>query len=243
MSRRKREITGLSNERDFPHLVELALPPAGFRSVFLDFDAFCRERRIPVRRGRSRREAEHFYIRFCFPDTATADAFRNRFGGECARSGRVARRGGGLEKRAVTELERKNLVETDRHIAACKEYIAKQRELIERAIQLGRSTEVAETTLEALEASLRAFERQRRLLLDRLKERERWPFTGKNRIMIFGPKTDGTYVVEFRTAEGAVLTISIPRTEAGVIRHFQERMPYGLFVPDVPWGTSGTPNE
>jgi hypothetical protein len=25
---------------------------------------------------------------------------------------------------------------------------------------------------------------------------------GKNRIMIFGPKTDGTYVVEFRTAEG-----------------------------------------
>jgi hypothetical protein len=25
---------------------------------------------------------------------------------------------------------------------------------------------------------------------------------GKNQIMIFGPKTDGTYVVEFRTAEG-----------------------------------------
>jgi hypothetical protein len=24
-----------------------------------------------------------FYIRFCFPDTANADAFRNRFGGEC----------------------------------------------------------------------------------------------------------------------------------------------------------------
>jgi hypothetical protein len=58
--------------------------------------------------------------------------------------------------------------------------------------------------------------------------------TSKNRIMIFVPKTDGTYVVEFRTAEGPVLTISIPRTEAGVIRHFQGRMPYGLFVPDVP---------
>jgi hypothetical protein len=57
--------------------------------------------------------------------------------------------------------------------------------------------------------------------------------TGKNRIMIFGPKDDGTYVVEFRTAEGAVLAISIPRTEAAVVRHFQERMPYGLFVPDV----------
>jgi hypothetical protein len=51
--------------------------------LLLEFDAFHRERRIPVSRGRSRHEADRFYIRFCFPDTATADAFRNRFGGEC----------------------------------------------------------------------------------------------------------------------------------------------------------------
>ena len=57
---------------------------------------------------------------------------------------------------------------------------------------------------------------------------------GKNRIMIFGPKDDGTYIVEFRTAAGEALAISIPRTEAAVIRHFQERMPYGPFVPEVP---------
>jgi hypothetical protein len=57
--------------------------------------------------------------------------------------------------------------------------------------------------------------------------------TGKNRIMIFGPKADGTSVVEFRTAEGEVLAITIPRTETAVIRHFQEQMPHGLFVPDV----------
>ena len=78
MSRRKREITGLMNERDFPHLVELALPPGGFRSVFLEFD-----RRIPVRRGRNRYEGKQVYIRFCFPHAAIAEAFRNRFGGEC----------------------------------------------------------------------------------------------------------------------------------------------------------------
>jgi hypothetical protein len=54
---------------------------------------------------------------------------------------------------------------------------------------------------------------------------------GKNRIMIFGPKDDGTYVVEFRTAAGEALEISIPRGETAVI---QERMPYGLFVPEVP---------
>jgi hypothetical protein len=48
--------------------------------------------------------------------------------------------------------------------------------------------------------------------------------TGKNRIMIYGPKTDGAYVVEFRTAEGEALAISIPTTETAVIRHFQERI-------------------
>ena len=82
-TRRKREIAGLANEQDFPYLVELALPPEGFRSVLLEIDAFHRDRRIPVRRGRSRHEAEQSHIRFCFPDTATADAFRNRFGGGC----------------------------------------------------------------------------------------------------------------------------------------------------------------
>jgi hypothetical protein len=41
--------------------------------------------------------------------------------------------------------------------------------------------------------------------------------SGKNRIMIYGPKDDGTYVVEFMTSEGDVLAISIPRTEAHVM--------------------------
>ena len=81
--RRKSEFVRLTNERNFPHLVELALPPDGFRDVLLQIDAFHREQRIPVRRGRSRYEVAPFYIRFCFPHAATADAFRDRFGGEC----------------------------------------------------------------------------------------------------------------------------------------------------------------
>jgi hypothetical protein len=76
MSRRKSEITGHMNERDFPHIVELELPPGGFRSQSLEFDAFHHDRGIPIRRGRGRHEAEQFHVRFCFPDTATADAFR-----------------------------------------------------------------------------------------------------------------------------------------------------------------------
>jgi ABC transporter substrate binding protein len=34
-------------------------------------------------RGRNRHEIKQVHIRFCFRETATADAFRNRFGGEC----------------------------------------------------------------------------------------------------------------------------------------------------------------
>jgi hypothetical protein len=41
--------------------------------------------------------------------------------------------------------------------------------------------------------------------------------TGKNRIMIFGPKTDGTYVVEVRTAAGEALAISVPVGETRIL--------------------------
>jgi hypothetical protein len=46
---------------------------------------------------------------------------------------------------------------------------------------------------------------------------------GTNRIRIFGPKTDGTYIVEFRTAAGDSLAITIRGSEAAAIRYFQER--------------------
>jgi hypothetical protein len=82
MTRRKGEITGHENERDFPHLVELPLPPGGFRNQLSEFDAFHREQHLQARRGRGRNEAEQFFVRFCFPDAATADAFRDRFGGK-----------------------------------------------------------------------------------------------------------------------------------------------------------------
>ena len=51
--------------------------------------------------------------------------------------------------------------------------------------------------------------------------------------MIFGPKPDGTYIVEFKTADGDTLAISVPASETRVLKHFQARMRYGLFVSDV----------
>jgi len=46
------------------------------------------------------------------------------------------------------------------------------------------------------------------------------------------PRRD--HVMEFRTTKGETLAISVPSGETRVLKHFQQRMPYGLFVPDVP---------
>jgi hypothetical protein len=52
--------------------------------------------------------------------------------------------------------------------------------------------------------------------------------------MIYGPKRDGTYIVDFRIANGEALAMSVPANQTRVLKYFQERMPYGLFVPDIP---------
>jgi hypothetical protein len=53
--------------------------------------------------------------------------------------------------------------------------------------------------------------------------------TGKNRT------PEGRWHLRCRINAGEALAISIPRSEGGGDPgHLQERMPYGLFVPDVP---------
>jgi hypothetical protein len=47
--------------------------------------------------------------------------------------------------------------------------------------------------------------------------------TGRNRILIYGPKDDGTYLIEFMTTDRDALAISIPRSQAHVV----VRTPYG----------------
>jgi bifunctional non-homologous end joining protein LigD len=80
-------------------------------------------------------------------------------------AGREARSGGGLGKRAqaMMELERKHLVQADRHIAECKAHIAHQRKVIETLLKKGHSPELAESLLHTLERCLRSFERHRQL--------------------------------------------------------------------------------
>ena len=48
--------------------------------------------------------------------------------------------------------------------------------------------------------------------------------SGKNRIMIYGPKSDGTCVVEFKTAAGDALAINVSAGDAlrGLPHSFRE---------------------
>jgi len=53
----------------------------------------------------------------------------------------------------------------------------------------------------------------------------------QDKISILGPREDGTYVVEFRTAAGERLAISVPETKATVLKHFQAAEPH-IPTPD-----------
>ena len=70
MRHRKCEPTGVMNERDFPHIVELMVPLGDFHDEGSGLEDFHRERGIPLRPGQGRQEAAQSYVRFCFPNVA-----------------------------------------------------------------------------------------------------------------------------------------------------------------------------
>jgi len=84
MSRRKAERTSRANERDFPNIVELPVPPNGFGAKLDSIHEFHRQRGLEARRGRGQRRNDQEYVRWCFADRADAEAFERFFGGELA---------------------------------------------------------------------------------------------------------------------------------------------------------------
>jgi hypothetical protein len=55
------------------------------------------------------------------------------------------------------------------------------------------------------------------------------PPSGQDRIMIYGPKDDGTYVLSFGPPAANRSRSRYPA--AAVLKHFQARMPNGLVGP------------
>jgi hypothetical protein len=67
--------------------------------------------------------------------------------------------------------------------------------------------------------------------------------TGENRIMIYGPKNDGTYVVEFKTSEGEALAISVPAGETRVSSIFRNGCLMGCSCRTFPCRRHGPSQE
>jgi len=93
MTRRKGERTWRINERDYPHIVETLKLPCrtedDYRRWGRAFDAmneWHHARGIPIIRGGTRWVERNYetleYMRWCYDDVATAQAFAGRFGGK-----------------------------------------------------------------------------------------------------------------------------------------------------------------
>ena len=70
---------------------------------------------------------------------------------------------------AVTAAEAESGHAANRYIADMKADIARERVILEHALDVGNPLEVAESMLHALEAALGIFEKHRQLVLDQLK--------------------------------------------------------------------------
>jgi hypothetical protein len=66
---------------------------------------------------------------------------------------------------------RSHLAQANRYIAEMRADTARERIIVEHALDAGYATEVAESMLHALEGALRIFEKHRELVLDQLKRR------------------------------------------------------------------------
>ena len=66
---------------------------------------------------------------------------------------------------------RSHLAQANRYIAEMRADIARERVILEHALDVGHPLEAAESMLHALEGALRIFEKHRELVLDQLKSR------------------------------------------------------------------------
>lgn len=73
--------SGKAIARDFPFVVEIAVPPNGLGRRLKDMRAFHRQRTIQVARIRHRHEDDRDFLLWCFARRAIAEEFAAQFGG------------------------------------------------------------------------------------------------------------------------------------------------------------------
>jgi hypothetical protein len=79
MARSKGRQSVKSVEQEYPHFVEIAVPPNGLGNTLIAMYAFHAKHGIEAKRGHGRHGDGAGYIRWCFADPALADAFTKEF--------------------------------------------------------------------------------------------------------------------------------------------------------------------
>ena len=79
MSRYKGRQSAKSVEQDFPHFVDIAVPPNGLGTKLDAMYDFHARHGIQPKRGHGRHDANGSVIRWCFTDKALAAAFAGEF--------------------------------------------------------------------------------------------------------------------------------------------------------------------
>jgi hypothetical protein len=77
----KDQRSSKTNERDFPHIIEIAVPLGGLGGRLNAMFDFHAERGIQAKRGRGRHEEDRDCVRWCFANAASTDALQQHFGG------------------------------------------------------------------------------------------------------------------------------------------------------------------
>ena len=79
---RLKKVTARVNERDFPFIVQVAVPDGGFECTLDAINAWHCYSKNRQRRGQRHRVDQQEYWRWCFEGLEVAKSFRLRFGGE-----------------------------------------------------------------------------------------------------------------------------------------------------------------
>jgi hypothetical protein len=80
MSRYKGQLRASRTEREFPHHVEIIVPPGGLGRRLDDMYNFHIQHYIKPQRGHGTHTADGSVIRWCFADANLAEEFASKFG-------------------------------------------------------------------------------------------------------------------------------------------------------------------
>jgi len=79
LTRYKGQLKASRTEREFPHHVDIVVPPGGLGRLLDNMYNFHIQNDIKPQRGQGKHDADGLVIRWCFADASLAEAFATKF--------------------------------------------------------------------------------------------------------------------------------------------------------------------